>query len=928
MRRAASTHKSVHSRSGFGRVLALAIGLCAIAAGGASLLDTSYADDGARLVGNHPVEAETAIATGNADPNLHLEMQLRFAIRNQPALDQLLIDQQNPASPNYHKWLKTSEFYRRFGPTKADRNNVEAWLTGEGFIITHRDPGSLQFTGSVAQAQRTFEVRISRFGDGGAYANTTDPIVPGRLSGVIGAILGMDNMVHAVPVTHAPPPSSKPDRERRPGRSDAGSPIQLAQAERDSPAGAAIDPVIIGGIQAFGPSDLRTFYDETVGTGQDGTGDCIAIVGVSDFVDSTMSAFTNQFGLPAISYTRTLYGANPGLNSAEEEAELDLQWSHAAAPGASIVYHLGSNLITDISGAVNANACGVISISYGLCGPSASFLKNTLDPIFKQAATQGQTVFVSSGDQGAAGLALNTSNNSCVLSSTRTVNEMSADPYVTSVGGTQFTPTYSGGNDQGHATENVWNDSSGATGGGASAVFTKPTYQTGTGVPNDGARDVPDIALIASPNFPGVFWGHDVNGSGQVQCCIGGTSLSAPIWAGFSRVIAQISGNTRLGNINTMIYSLANTQYGTAGFHDVTSGNNNYNGVSGFSAGPGYDEDTGWGTIDFNTFASAAKTYLSSTATPTPTPTATSTSTATATPTATLTATATATLTATRTSTPTATSTRTATPTLTPTVTVTVTPTITATQTATPTITATATHTATLTSTPTATATLTATPTTTATATTTPTRTATATLTPTITATMTPTITATQTATPTITTTPTHTATLTSTPTVTATSTPTPTTTATVTTTPTITATVTATQTSTAAPTATATSTKTSTPTITATATTTSTPTADPTGTATTTPTVTSTATQSATQTATSTATLAPTPTETVTATATALPTPTTTATDTSIPTPTATPTMTIDPTPTDTVTVGATVGSSRVDLQACKLEYSIVSPK
>ena len=102
------------------------------------------------------------------------------------------------------------------------------------------------------------------------------------------------------------------------------------------------------------------------------------------------------------------------------------------------------------------------------------------------------------------------------MSSSRNVNEMSADPYVTSVGGTQFTPTYSGGNDQGYATENVWNDSSGATGGGASAVFTKPSYQTGSGVPNDGARDVPDIALIASPNFPGVFWGHDVSGTGQV----------------------------------------------------------------------------------------------------------------------------------------------------------------------------------------------------------------------------------------------------------------------------------------------------------------------------------------------------------------------------------------------------------------------------
>ena len=723
MRKGASTHKSIHSRSRLRRVLALAIGLCAIAVGAASLLDTSYADDGARLTGNHPVEAETAIATGSADPNLQLEMQLRFAIRNRAALDQLLIDQQNFASPNYHKWLKTAEFYRRFGPTKSDLNNVEAWLTGEGFSITRRDPGSLQFTGSVAQAQRSFAVRIAKFGNGSAYANTTDPIVPQRLAGAIAAILGMDNMVHAIPVTHAHPPILKPAGERAVGDQSAnGSPIQLAQAQRDSPADAAIGQAIVGGIEAFGPSDVRTFYDETVGTGQDGTGDCIAIVGVSDFVDSTMSAFTTQFGLPAINYTRTVYGTNPGLNGAEDEAELDLQWSHVAAPGASIVYHLGSDLITDIAGAANANACGAISISYGLCGTSASYLKNTVDPIFEQAAAQGQTVFISSGDQGAAGIVLDSSSNSCVVGTSRNVNEMSADPNVTSVGGTQFTPTYSNsGSDEGYATEDVWNDSSGSTGGGASAVFTKPSYQTGEGVPNDGARDVPDIAMIASPNYPGVFWGHDDNGTGEIECCIGGTSLSAPLWAGFSRVIAQESGNTRLGNINPMIYSLANTKYSTAGFHDVTLGNNTYNGVTGFSAGTGYDEATGWGTIDFNIFASAAKTWLSSTASPTPTPTPTASSTATATPTvtatATRTATPTATATATRTSTPTSTATRTATPT--------VTTTSTSTQTATPTQTATTTQTATPTQTATSTATvaptLTSTPTTVASALPTPT---------------------------------------------------------------------------------------------------------------------------------------------------------------------------------------------------------------
>ena len=166
---------------------------------------------------------------------------------------------------------------------------------------------------------------------------------------------------------------------------------------------------------------------------------------------------------------------------------------------------------------------------------------------------------------------------------------MSADPNVTSVGGTGFTPIYVGGVDQGYATESVWNDPAGATGGGASQIFSKPAFQTGSGVPNDNARDVPDIALIASPYSPGVFWADDQSGSPVVTCCIGGTSLSAPLWAGFATVLGQEVGN-RLGNLDLIIYPLANSSYGTAGFHDVTTGNNNFNGVTGFNAGPGYDQ--------------------------------------------------------------------------------------------------------------------------------------------------------------------------------------------------------------------------------------------------------------------------------------------------------------------------------------------------
>ena len=146
-----------------------------------------------------------------------------------------------------------------------------------------------------------------------------------------------------------------------------------------------------------------------------------------------MSAFTTQFGLPPINYTREVHGTNPGINGAEAEAELDIQWSHAAAPGASIVFHLGSYIVDDITGAVNDNQCGAISISSDFCGPSPSFINGVIDPLFQQAAAQGQSVFVSSGDQGAAGFGYDPITNSCVAGSSPSVNEMSADPNVRGV---------------------------------------------------------------------------------------------------------------------------------------------------------------------------------------------------------------------------------------------------------------------------------------------------------------------------------------------------------------------------------------------------------------------------------------------------------------------------------------------------------------
>jgi kumamolisin len=578
-------------------------------------LATGHGADTAIIAGNHPREAETMASMGDADPSQPLSMEIRFAVRNEAELNQLLAGQQDPASPNYHRWLATGEYDRSFGPRQSDIEAVADWLRSEGFTVESTSDGYLKFSGAVAQAQRSFATRIARFGDGSTYANVNDPAIPARFAGVIGNILGLDNMTHVMPLA----PRPMPMKPRAPSSSEGGKSRQSRSSGPYAPLA-----MVMGEGPAFAPQDMRTFYDETVAGGQDGSEGCIAIVGTSDFLDDALAAFQNQFmsGETDFNVTRMLHGTNPGMtrDNNELEAEVDLEWSHAVAPGAAQRFHLGANLVDDISGAVN-DSCDIISISFGFCGPPSGYA-GTIDMLMKKAAALGESVFVSSGDHGTAGYPTTT----CAPGNHRSVSEMAADPHVTAVGGTQFMPTYdSNYNDVGYSNnEQVWNDfqnlgggmtAGGAGGGGASQVYKKPAYQSGPGVPKDGRRDIPDVALIAGS--PGVFLGHDFNASGAIYCCVGGTSLSAPIWAGFTRVLSQMVG-FRLGPMNPWIYRLANQQFGpqgaASGFHDITIGNNGLNGVTGFNAGPGYDQATGWGTIDFDVFAATVK------AQPDPTP--------------------------------------------------------------------------------------------------------------------------------------------------------------------------------------------------------------------------------------------------------------------------------------------------------------------
>ena len=556
----------------------------------------SASDVLATLDGNHPDEAADIVGAAPASPSNPLAMHLTLALRNRADLSRLLAAQQDPSSPDYHRWLTPDDFTSRFGPTAADLARVSRFLTQKGFTVTSADASTreVNFTGTVAQAQNVFAVKIAATADGRLYSNIADPRIPATLAPLVESVHGLDNLLHSAPTV------------RR---------ISTLPANANSPASIVNDTG-----PSFGPPDIYTFYDETpllgAATPIDGSGPgCIAVIEDSDLDEPAANSFNSQFSLPALTganfSTVLVDGSDPGQNGNEDETMVDVVYSHALAPGSSIRAYTGdprkgaSAIVDAIKAAVREknSPCTAISISFGFCGGSKSFYK-TQDSLFAQAASQGQSVFVATGDDGAAGLKLNRKTSQCAPGNARSISELSASPNVTAVGGTQFLPDYVAGIDDGFVSESVWDDGTGATGGGESKYFKKPAFQKGV-IAADKKRDVPDISFGASPDTPGFFYGGRFKGAPTVLCCIGGTSIGAPAWAGISQLITQAAG-TPTGNLNTRIYQLgAQSNSASTGIRDVTTGDNNFGSVHGFPATPGYDKSTGWGTVDISVFVPA-----------------------------------------------------------------------------------------------------------------------------------------------------------------------------------------------------------------------------------------------------------------------------------------------------------------------------------
>lgn len=523
--------------------------------------------------------ATAARRLGRADLGDVLAMTITLPLRHQEALAALLAAQQHPGSPEYHQWLSPAEFTARFAPVPGEYEALAQWLESEGFDVRRwASRLRIDFSGTVGRVEGSFGVRMNYYRHRGAtqLANEDAPLLPAQFASRV-ALLRLNTFPVARPLVR--------------------------------PAGVAVN--------TMAPEDLQVAYSArpVLDRGIDGTGQIIAVVARSDYNDGDVAQFQQQFGnalqLPVKVFPQ---GTSPGvgapngvcrsvqpfakrqecIRTEKGEVALDVQWANAMAPGATVLVDIAGpalGVLADIDQSLfdivtHHPEAKVISMSFGACERLDASDHALFAPAYAQAAAQGQTVLVATGDDGV---------DDCQDGKEASVNVLATDANVTAVGGTALDPGFDAdGNATGYVGEWAWNDQYGASGGGPSAIVGIPAYQLGLGPPTGGFRSVPDVSLLASPLTSGYV--SIVDGKIAV---VGGTSAGAPGWAGIIALLNQAAQANGSGAVNQRLYALAQKGYasGSAGpFHDIVAGNNSLNGLAGFDAGAGYDLATGLGT--------------------------------------------------------------------------------------------------------------------------------------------------------------------------------------------------------------------------------------------------------------------------------------------------------------------------------------------
>jgi kumamolisin len=549
-----------------------------------------------------PVRNGSARKIGPVDPNETIVIGISSRLRDEATLQSFIDDVSNPASPTYGNYLSPSEFTARFGATDTQRDTVERFLARQGLHVTQIFNNGTLITaeGSIAVVSTAFGVALNRYqgADRSTFrAPSSEPSLPPDVANIVSYIAGLDSL----PVVRTP------------------------RAPQSS-------------FTAYTPAQLANAYDAAnlLGSGFNGSGEKVASVQFATYDRADITSFNQSYvGSNATLADVKICGGASSDSFGDVETTLDIELQMAAAPGANMIIEYNAPLTSMacadamIQQIATENRATTISTSWGICEPYTPSASNA-DPAqhnaFLQMASQGQSFFAASGDSGsldcfAAGGGSQNGNF---------VDYPASDDHVTGVGGT--TLTTSNGN---YVSETTWNQGScspagcGASGGGLSQFFLRPSWQVGPGTNNsfsNGKREVPDVSLDADPNTGYVFV---YQGSAYV---IGGTSAGAPTWAGYAAIYNQYArthGKPRLGFANPALYGVANSASRGVVFHDVTVGTN-----ITYPATVAYDLATGWGSPNVEKLVAAlANAAPSNTATPIPTATQTQPPTRTPTPT-------------------------------------------------------------------------------------------------------------------------------------------------------------------------------------------------------------------------------------------------------------------------------------------------------
>ncbi len=514
-------------------------------------------------------------------PASRVLLLLKRPAAQEAALQTFLTNAHTPGNPGFHKWLTPAQFGSQFGPADADVQAVVTWLQAQGFAVAKVSLGktTIEFSGTAGQIEKAFATQIHSFSVNGEthVSNITDPQIPAALAPVVAGISPLNDFrfrpMHTAPVASEVTPA--------PTNANARA---VAITPRNARTGAATPQyTATNGFYYMTPADVATIYNTpnqtlnrnyAANANLTGSGVTIGIAGESNVDLSNVTNYRSLFGLPALTPTVTIDGTDPGvLGDFAVEALLDLEVAGAVAPAANLNLYTAQDttfqqgLILAIQRALDDNTVNILNVSFGSCEAFQEQGGNqqTLN-FWEQAAAQGISVTVSTGDSGSAGCDDPTTETAATVG--LQVNGLASTPFDIAVGGTDFnlnsgnisqywssTNSPIGLSALGPIPEIPWNDSTSTTGGSltgnlpftdssgntntagaggglsgcttssfdpttgnlasCTASYASPSWQSGFGSPT--ARQLPDVSLFAADGGHNVAWALCASGLGNDQ---------------------------------------------------------------------------------------------------------------------------------------------------------------------------------------------------------------------------------------------------------------------------------------------------------------------------------------------------------------------------------------------------------------------------